>query len=58
MKKFKEIESEESFQKLEQLLIEKIVVFKFDVDRRKIKLDIYANALGKNLLSMKWLIIS
>lgn len=45
----KEMDSEESFQKLVQLLIERVVVSKIDGDRRKIKLDIYANVLGKKL---------
>ena len=44
-----EMESEESFQQLVQLLIERIVVSKIDDDRRKIKLDIYANVLGKKI---------
>ncbi len=43
-----EIDSEESFKKLVQLLIERVVVSKIDGDRRKIKLDIY-NAVGKKL---------
>lgn len=45
----KEIESEESFSKLVQLLIERVVVHKIDGDRRKVKLDIYANVVGKKL---------
>ena len=45
----KEIESEESFSKLVQLLIERVVVHKIDGDRRKVKLDIYANIVGKKL---------
>ena len=45
----KEIESEESFSKLVQLLIERVVVNKIDGDRRKVKLDIYANIVGKKL---------
>lgn len=44
-----EIDSEESFQKLVGLLIERTVVSKIDGDRRKIKLDIYANVVGKKL---------
>ena len=44
-----EIDSEESFKKLVQLLIERVVVSKIDGDRRKIKLDIYANVVGKKL---------
>ena len=44
-----EVDSEESFQKLVQLLIERAVVSKIDGDRRKIKLDIYANVVGKKL---------
>ena len=44
-----EIDSEESFQKLVGLLIERVVVSKIDGDRRKIKLDIYANVVGKKL---------
>ena len=44
-----EVDSEESFQKLVQLLIERVVVSKIDGDRRKIKLDIYANVVGKKL---------
>ena len=42
-----EIESEDSFSKLVQLLIERIDVHKIDGDRRKLQLDIYANVLGK-----------
>ena len=34
---------------LVQLLIERVVVSKIDGDRRKIKLDIYANVVGKKL---------
>ena len=45
----KEIDSKESFTKLVQLLIEKVVVNKIDGDRYKIKLDIYANILGRKL---------
>ena len=45
----KEIESEESFSKLVQLLIERVVVHKIDGDRHKVKLDIYANIVGKKL---------
>ena len=45
----KEIESEESFSKLVQLLIERVVVHKIDGDRYKVKLDIYANIVGKKL---------
>ena len=45
----KELNSEESFKKLVQLLIERVVVSKIDGDRRKIKLDIYANVLGQKL---------
>ena len=44
-----EVDSEESFQRLVQLLIERVVVSKIDGDRRKIKLDIYANVVGKKL---------
>ena len=44
-----ERDSEESFQKLVGLLIERVVVSKIDGDRRKIKLDIYANVVGKKL---------
>lgn len=44
-----EVDSEESFQMLVQLLIERVVVYKIDGDRRKIKLDIYANVVGKKL---------
>lgn len=44
-----ELDSEESFEKLVQLLIERVVVSKIDGDRRKIKLDIYANVLGKKI---------
>lgn len=44
-----EVDSEESFQRLVGLLIERVVVSKIDGDRRKIKLDIYANAVGKKL---------
>ena len=44
-----EVDSEESFQMLVQLLIERVVVSKIDGDRRKIKLDIYANVVGKKL---------
>ena len=42
-----EIESEDSFSKLVQLLIERVDVHKIDGDRRKLQLDIYANVLGK-----------
>ena len=45
----KEIESEESFSKLVQLLIERVVVQKINGDRHKVKLDIYANIVGKKL---------
>lgn len=45
----KEIESKESFSKLVQLLIERVVVHKIDGDRYKVKLDIYANIVGKKL---------
>ncbi|MDO5568601.1 MAG: recombinase family protein [bacterium] len=44
-----EIDSEESFQKLVQLLIERVVVSKIDGDRKKVRLDIYANVIGKKL---------
>ena len=44
-----EIDSEESFKKLVQLLIERVVVSKIDGDRRKVKLDIYANVVGKKI---------
>ena len=44
-----EVDSEESFQRLVGLLIERVVVSKIDGDRRKIKLDIYANVGGKKL---------
>ena len=44
-----EVDSEESFQRLVGLLIERVVVSKIDGDRRKIKLDIYANVVGKKL---------
>lgn len=45
----KEIESKESFSKLVQLLIERVVIHKIDGDRYKVKLDIYANIVGKKL---------
>ena len=32
-----------------QLLIERVVVSKIDGDRRKVKLDIYANVVGKKI---------
>ena len=44
-----EIESEDSFSKLVQLLIERVDVHKIDGDRRKLQLDIYANVLGKKI---------
>lgn len=44
-----EVDSEESFRKLVQLLIERVVVSKIDGNRRKVKLDIYANVVGKKL---------
>lgn len=45
----KELGSEESFAKLMQLLIERIVVSKIDGDRQKVRLDVYANVIGKKL---------
>ena len=45
----KELDSEESFTKLVQLLIERVVVSKINGDRRKVKLDIYVNLLGKQV---------
>lgn len=44
-----ELNSEESFSKLVQLLVERVVVSKIDGDRRKVKLDIYVNLLGKQV---------
>lgn len=44
-----EVGSDESFAKLVQLLIERVVVKKIDGDRHKVKLDIYANVVGKKL---------
>jgi DNA invertase Pin-like site-specific DNA recombinase len=42
-----EIDSQDSFTKLVQLLIERIDVHKIDADRRKLQLDIYTNVLEK-----------
>ena len=44
-----EIRSDESFSKLVRLLIEKVIVHKIAGDRHKVKLDIYANVIGKKL---------
>lgn len=44
-----EIQSEESFSKLVRLLIERVEVSKIDDDRKKIRLDIYANIIGKKI---------
>lgn len=45
----REVDSEASFKKLVQLLIKRVVVSKIEEDRRKVRLDVYSNVIGKKL---------